>query len=125
MSGTETGIKILSIWQILNWLYQNAECFVFPSKAEGFSIPILEAWKNECPAVLSDMGCFREIGGNAVLFFDPDSIASMEEKIAFALSGENRNKLIKLGNERLKNFSWDLCAQKHIQVYRDECNRGE
>ena len=110
----------------LNWLYQNAECFVFSSKAEGFGIPILEAWKNECPVVLSDMECFREIGGNAVLYFDPDSIAAMEEKIASVLRGEAiRDKLIKLGNERLKSFSWDLCAQKHIQIYRDECNRGE
>lgn len=109
----------------LNWLYQNAECFVFPSKAEGFGIPILEAWKNECPVVLSDMECFREIGGNAVLYFDPDSSTAIEEKIASVFSGEIRDRMIESGNERLKNFSWDLCAQKHIQIYRDECNRGE
>lgn len=109
----------------LNWLYQNAECFVFSSKAEGFGIPILEAWKNECPVVLSNTECFREIGGNAVLYFDPNSITAIEEKIAAALSGGDRERLIELGNNRLQNFSWDLCAQKHIQIYRDECNRGE
>lgn len=114
-------VQINASEEELNWLYQNAACFVFSSKAEGFGIPILEAWKNECPVVLSDMQCFREIGGNAVLYFDPDNIAAIEEKIAAVLSGENHDKLIELGNERLKNFSWDLCAQKHIQIYRDEC----
>lgn len=102
----------------LAWLYQNAACFVFPSKAEGFGIPILEAWKNRCPVILSDIDCFREIGGNAAMFFDPDNMWDMKNKIEKAVYGTERENLIKKGEERGKLFSWDKCAKKHFDIYR-------
>lgn len=102
----------------LTWLYQHAACFVFPSKAEGFGIPILEAWKNECPVVAADTECFREVGGNAVLFFEPDSIEMLEEKICEALTENARRKLVDMGRKRSAEFSWDKCAQKHLELYR-------
>lgn len=112
-------IQISATEDELSWLYQNAECFVFPSKAEGFGIPILEAWKNECPVVLSDIECFREVGGEAVFYFSPDDMKSIENKIREALEKNNRSELIRAGRQRLASFSWDLCAQKHFQIYRD------
>ena len=55
-------------------LYCNAECFVFPSKYEGFGIPILEAFANECPVVLSESSCFPEIAEDAALYFKEDIV---------------------------------------------------
>lgn len=102
----------------LTWLYQHASCFVFPSMAEGFGIPILEAWKNECPVVAADTECFREVGGDAVLFFDPDNAEMIEEKICEAFTEDTRRKLLDLGRERSAEFSWDKCANQHLEVYR-------
>lgn len=103
----------------LSWLYQNAKCFVFPSKAEGFGIPILEAWKNECLVILGDIECFREVGGNAAIYFNPDNIEEIEQKIYNSIAGDGRERMIASGKERLKQFSWDTCAQMHFQTYRE------
>lgn len=104
----------------LTWLYQHAKCFVFPSKAEGFGIPILEAWKNECPVIVADTKCFREVGGDAVIYFDPDHIEEIAQSIYdTAVAGQNTEKLIQNGKKRLKEFSWDACAAKHFQTYRE------
>lgn len=103
----------------LVWLYQNAVCFVFPSKAEGFGIPILEAWKNQCPIALSDIECFKEVAGNAALYFDPDNISDIEDKISKLIYDKPlRKEYISKGETREKLFSWESCAQKHYQIYR-------
>ncbi len=103
----------------LLWLYQNAACFIFPSKAEGFGIPILEAWKNNCPIAMSRIECFQEIGGDAALYFDPDDVSDIEKKVLELIYGEISGELLRKGKERIKRFSWDMCAEKHLQVYRE------
>lgn len=105
---------------LLNSLYKKAELFVFPSLAEGFGIPILESWINNCPVLCSDIPVFKEICENAVKYFDP------KDKIDLADSLENilysplkRNELKKNGNLRLKEFSWDKCADETIKIYKN------
>ncbi len=99
--------------------YTNAECFVYPSKYEGFGIPILEAWSCECPVVLSNASCFPEIAGNAAKYFDPDSSEDMALVIGELLDNkEKRKDLKKLGSDRLKEYSWEIAAQKTLDVYR-------
>lgn len=109
----------------LVWLYQNASCFVFPSKAEGFGIPILEAWKNKCPVILSDMDCFREVGSEAAMYFNPDSPNDIQDKVADVLYGTIGAELVQRGTEREKEFSWDKCAREHFEVYKEVCENGK
>lgn len=107
------------------WLYQNASCFVFPSKAEGFGIPILEAWKNKCPVILSDMDCFREVDSEAAMYFNPDSPNDIQDKVADVLYGTIGAELAQRGIEREKEFSWDKCAREHFEVYKEVFEKGK
>ena len=58
--------------ETLNNLYSNALVFVYPSLYEGFGMPILEAFANNCPVCLSNTSCFPEIAGDAGVYFDPN-----------------------------------------------------
>jgi len=103
----------------LNALYAHALTFVFPSRYEGFGMPILEAFANNCPVCLSDASCFPEIAGNAGVYFDPgepDSILSAMEKIIY--SKDFAAEIIKAGQKKLENFSWKKAANETILSYQ-------
>ena len=119
----ELGIKdiVISIRADDNELaaiYRNALCFVYPSKYEGFGIPILEAFEFECPVAASDIGCFREVGGDAALYFSPDSAENIAETINKIIKDEEKRKtLIAAGSQRKQLFSWDSTAEKIKEIY--------
>lgn len=100
-------------------LYQNSQFFIFPSYYEGFGIPILEAFEAKCPLLLANASCFPEIARDAALYFDPKSSTDLLQKAKFLLDSlEERNKLVKLGEKRLTNFSWIKTTEETINVYR-------
>lgn len=100
-------------------LYRDALFFAFPSFYEGFGMPILEAWSCGCPVVLSDASCFPEIAGSGGLFFKPESKEDMLRQFDAVLSDSClRKKLVLNGYERMKRFSWEKCAEEHMQLYR-------
>lgn len=102
----------------LTALYKNAMMFVMPSFEEGFGIPILEAMACQTPVVSSNAGSLPEVGGDAVLYFDPNNIADMTEKISMVLSSEGlRKELIEKGKKRVKEFSWEKLAKQTLEVY--------
>jgi len=95
----------------LRRLYKNALLFVFPSLKEGFGLPILEAWGNECP--------FLEIAEGAANYFDPHSIEDMRRSINDILYNSNlRKNLIEKGKERIKLFNWEYSSREHEQIYK-------
>lgn len=103
----------------LNSLYANALVFVFPSLYEGFGMPILEAFANDCPVCLSNSSCFPEIAGKAGEYFDPyqeDSIRNAIEKVIYneTLAEEMKEK----GREILKSFSWKKTAMETAIAYK-------
>lgn len=100
-------------------LYRDATCFVYPSLYEGFGMPILEAWSCRCPVVLSRASCFPEICGEGGLYFNPDSEEEMAARIEEAISNSTlRNQLINKGQKRLRLFSWQRCADQHMEIYK-------
>lgn len=104
----------------LKVFYQNASAYIFPSLKEGFGIPILEAWVHDLPVIGSNVSCIPEIGGNAVLYFDPYDINDMVKKIKQVLSDEKvREDLVRKGNERLKKFSWRRMGEQTLKVYQE------
>lgn len=103
----------------LNRLLNNAIAFVYPSKMEGFGLPILEAFRCCCPAIVSDIDCFHEVAGEAAVFFNPNSIDSMIESIQYIVENDSsRKKLIDAGALRLSSFSWNQCVAEHAKVYQ-------
>lgn len=100
--------------------YRHALCFVYPSEYEGFGMPILEAFSQCCPTILSDSSCFPEIGGDAVQYFKWDNSEEMKEKILDVINSSNiRQMLIEKGRKRLELFSWGKSSGKHYEVYKN------
>ena len=98
--------------QELPLVYKHARAFIFPSEYEGFGLPVLEAMACGCPVVLADNGVFREIGGEAALYFDLNNEQMLKHRIEQVLEDESlRKSLIKKGFEREKQFSWELTAK--------------
>ena len=104
---------------LLNLFYQNARLLIFPSKYEGFGLPILEGFANNCPVVCSDIHAFREVANQAAEYFDPnnpDSIAVSLNRVLF--SDFTRNDLINKGKQRLNFFDWMKCALETKEIYK-------
>jgi len=103
----------------LNYLYRNALVFVYPSLYEGFGLPILEAYKANCPIILSDIDCFKEVAGNAALYFSKHEKEDLASKIISVIeNNQTRTNLIDLGSERIKLFPLDTSMQKTLDIYR-------
>lgn len=101
-------------------IYKKAIMFIFPSLYEGFGIPILEAFANECPVVCSSTGSFPEIAQNAALYFDPNSVESIENSIYTLIDNNNLKKeLVQNGRKRLANFSWEKTAAYTEKIYKE------
>jgi glycosyltransferase involved in cell wall biosynthesis len=102
----------------LKTLYQNALAFVYPSKYEGFGIPILEAFASNCPTVLSNSSCFPEVAQDAALYFDPESKESIRATVQQVVTASAaRESLIKKGRKRFADFSIEKMTQQTLAVY--------
>jgi glycosyltransferase involved in cell wall biosynthesis len=101
----------------LSCFYRAATAFVFPSKHEGFGIPVLESMACDTPVLASDIPPLREVAGEAAVFFDPDSVDSMSNAIVTMIRDEElRKKLRRLGRSRILSFSWDKCAAETLAL---------
>jgi glycosyltransferase involved in cell wall biosynthesis len=104
--------------QLLEGLYASARCLVVPSLAEGFGLPVLEAMARGTPVACSGIPPFREVAGDAALFFDPLDVQSIVETIASLVAdGELRQRLAAAGRERALRFSWERSAQATAATY--------
>jgi len=101
-------------------LYYFAKAFIYPSKYEGFGIPMIEAMYNGCPIVASNVSSLPEVGGDSALYFNPDSVDELNGNINTILENEEVvNKLKSLGKEREKIFSWDKCSDETYKFYKE------
>lgn len=102
----------------LRWLYEHCAAYVFPSLAEGFGLPGLEAMVHGAPVVSSNATCLPEIYGEAAHYFDPKNLQAMADAINEVLIDKNlRQRLIAAGHERAAQFSWQRMAEQTLQVY--------
>ncbi|UOQ70034.1 glycosyltransferase family 4 protein [Hymenobacter cellulosilyticus] len=100
-------------------LYRGAAAFVFPSCYEGFGFPILEAFAQHCPVVLSNASCFPETAQDAALYFDPQQPADLAQQLLLLLREPHlRRQLTQLGSLRLRDFTWGQTAALTHEVYR-------
>jgi glycosyltransferase involved in cell wall biosynthesis len=101
------------------YLYKNAIAFIFPSLYEGFGIPILEAFANDCPVILSNTSCLPEIAGDAALYFDPKECNEIRAQVIRITNDRTlRRELIEKGRARLVHFSWEKFITKHEDIYK-------
>jgi glycosyltransferase involved in cell wall biosynthesis len=94
-------------------LYKGAVALVFPSRYEGFGLPVIEAMACGIPVITSNSTSLGEIAGNAALLVSPENIAEITEAINRITNDVKlREELIIAGFLRAKNFTWDKTAEK-------------
>ena len=96
-------------------LYERALCLVFPSKTEGFGIPPLEAMAKGCPVISSNAASLVEVGGDAVIYVDPDDGTGWLQAIV-GLSGNMalRASMSEQGKRRSGLFAWKRSAEIYL-----------
>jgi len=108
---------------VLASLYKDAIAFVYPSLYEGFGIPPLEAMAHQCPVVSSNSSSMPEVIGRAAEYFDPKEPYSIKVAIENVVFSPSRIEDLKVrGLERIKDFSWQKCAQETLSVYEKIVN---
>ncbi|MBU0646975.1 glycosyltransferase family 4 protein [Patescibacteria group bacterium] len=104
----------------LNILYNQALFYIFPSFYEGFGLPPLEAMANGCPVISSNRTSLPEILGQASNYFNPEDQSDMLCQIERLINDSDlRKRLVKLGYEQIKKYSWKDCAKKTLEVYEN------
>lgn len=105
--------------QELYYLYSNAVANVSASLIEGFGLPAIEAMASGCLVLLSNIPAFREVCGDAAIYFNPHDVKDIALKMKDVYL--NRKKYLKekieKGSERVKLFSWKKMAKQTLEVY--------
>jgi glycosyltransferase involved in cell wall biosynthesis len=102
----------------LRALYSLADVFAFPSLAEGFGLPPLEAMACGTPVVAANSPAVSETVGDAALLFDPRDPSGLTEQLSRALrDSQLRVSLIRRGVERAGGFTWERVAKQTLQAY--------
>lgn len=100
-------------------LYQHASLFVFPSLYEGFGIPVLEAMRYGVPVVCANTSSLPEVAGDCARFVDPLDVNDIAGGMLELLTDSDRMAaLARAGRISAERFSWDLSADKLMQIYR-------
>lgn len=95
----------------LNTWLSGALALTYIPYFEGFGIPLLEAMKCETPILTSNVTSLPEVGSDAALYVDPESVPAISESMSkLTEDAELRNQLVEKGKIRLKDFSWDKSA---------------
>lgn len=107
----------------LNAVMQSASVFVYPSKAEGFGLPILHAFHLGVPVVTTKVDSIPEVAGQAVRYADPNEIQSItEEMLAVIINSDEAHRLAVAGYQQSKHFSWNQTAKLTVAAYQSVLN---
>lgn len=108
----------------LGTLYRAATAFVFPSRYEGFGLPILEAMGCGCPVVTGTLSCLPEIAGDAAITVHPDDAEALADALRRLSEDEAlREQLRAKGAARAGLFTWQRCAAETLRVYEQVAGR--
>lgn len=104
--------------------YAGADLVLFPSLHEGFGLPIVEGMASGVPVAASNVCSIPEVGGDAILTFDPndvDAIAAAAERALF--DAPLRADLVRRGRDRARRFTWTEAARQTADIYRSLLGR--
>jgi glycosyltransferase involved in cell wall biosynthesis len=103
----------------LEGLYAAATCLAYPSEAEGFGLPVLEAMRRGVAVACADASALPEVAGDAALLFDPTSVDAIADAVGRLVGDEAlRAELAQRGREQAASFSWERAARETVDVYQ-------
>jgi glycosyltransferase involved in cell wall biosynthesis len=102
----------------LRALLGGATVVAYPSLGEGFGLPVLEAMACGAAVLTTRRLALPEVGGDAVAYTEPDDVAIATALGELLVDEETRRLLGKAALERAGQFTWDRCAQLHVEAYR-------
>jgi glycosyltransferase involved in cell wall biosynthesis len=106
-------------------LYAAATVFVYPSRYEGFGLPVLEAMACGVPVVTTNAASIPELAGPAAFQLDPNDTKHMAAPIIRLCTEESfRDEMIERGLAQVEKFSWKKTAEETLQVYREAVYDG-
>ena len=98
----------------LKYLYSNAELYVSTSEEEGFGIPLLEAMRNNCKVLASDIPIYKEIGQNFINYFEKNN----EESLIYEIKNSiEKSYDLERSFNYSNHFSWMSCAKNTFELY--------
>lgn len=99
-------------------LYESAQALAWPSRFEGFGVPVLEAMVAGCPVVASDATAIPEVVGNAGLLLSPDDGVAWTTALDRLLADPGlRDDLVRRGRARAREFSWERSGLLQVAAY--------
>ncbi len=97
-----------------------SKVLLYPTLYEGFGLPILEAFAGGAAVLSSDTSSIPEITEDGALLVDPEKTGEIAKALKMlCLDDSLRTKIIKYGDHRLKDFSWEKCAASTLKVLED------
>ena len=98
-------------------LYCEADCFVFPSRYEGFGLPPVEAMALGCPLLSSDAASLPEVCGDAALYFSPDDAVQLERLLIQVMGDPQMRDIMRVkGLDRVKTMTWRQTALDLVEL---------
>ena len=103
----------------LSILYKSSAGFLYPSLEEGFGLPGLEAIQAGTIALASDIPVFKEVYGDAALYFNPFNFESIAKSMldVIKMKSDKRNYHIAKAQKHIKKYSWQKMAKDTLKVY--------
>jgi len=99
-------------------LLSGADVLCYPSLAEGFGLPVLDAFVCETAVLTSNTTSLPEVAGDAAVLVDPEDPASLAGGLTELLSdAARRDELVDRGRQRVTAFTWDACAERICDVF--------
>lgn len=99
-------------------LLAHAMCFAFPSVAEGFGIPVLEAMEHGAPVIASNIAVMREVCGQAAILVSPNDVAALSSAMDLMIDAQTREEYRSRGFAQVQKFLWETTAAETWKALR-------
>ena len=127
-SGVQNDVRFMGFVPIemLRLFYDAAKVFVFPSLFEGFGLQPLEAMAHGTPVVTSNTSSLPEVIGQAAVLVNPENVFEIMRALHRVLLDQSvREKLRQRGYDQVKKYSWEVSAQRILEVYEEIVTRAK